>query len=309
MKDRHMWIIIAVIIVIAGFATFLFSYLSTGGDSTGKNGPQFLYELTGSRKGQGLKEPVYALTGQNGNVYVSDAGNRRVKVFTKKGKFLRELGGPESGKTLIYPYGIALLGNHRVIVADPGAGALYEFDSKGKYVRTWLDKEANAEPAVIFVSSGGKVFVTDLQGNQILEFSSSGSLLQKIKPGQITLKSPQGLAVNGDGTIWVADGGNYNIKLLAPNGELKTIFDGGPKLPVTMVKGLAVDSRGRIYVADTLSNEIRVFDKNGNDLFSFGAVDGQKSRFMLPVGLFIDSEDRIYVADQGHNKIQVWGWK
>ncbi|MHB9095832.1 MAG: NHL repeat-containing protein, partial [Eubacteriales bacterium] len=140
-------------------------------------------------------------------------------------------------------------------------------------------------------------------------FSGKGELLQKIRSPKVTLKAPHGIAVNDDGTVWVADGGNYNVKLLKPDGELLTIFDGGPKWPLTMAKGLAVDKQGRVYVADTLSNLVRVFDKNGNDLFSIGPVNDKPSVFRLPVGLSIDRSGRIYVADQGNNKIQVWGWR
>nr|WP_269438325.1 NHL repeat-containing protein [Phosphitispora fastidiosa] len=147
-----------------------------------------------------------------------------------------------------------------------------------------------------------------MAGKQILVFDKAGSLIKTIKSRQVALGSPQGLAVTDDGSVWVADGGNYNVKLISPTGETGKVFDGGPKQALSMAKGLAVDSKGRIYVADTLANLVRVFDEDGNSLAGFTAEPEEKTNFNMPVGIFIDDDDKIYIADQGNNRIQVWGY-
>lgn len=299
-KVKYLLIISAMVIV----TIFIVTFFST--NNSGK-GPQFLYNINGDSD-HALKEPVFAVASPAGDVYVSDAGNHLVRVFSKKGRFLYEFGGRGSKKVLEYPYGIGFL-KDGVIVADTAAGALYEFNDRGEYIKTWLGPEAKAQPAGVFVAEDDNVYVTDLAANQILVFSDEGKLQRKIQPREVSLNSPQGLAVNKDGTVWVADGGNYNIKLIKPNGEVKTVFDGGPKWALTMAKGLAVDKKGRIYVADTLSNVIRVFDKDSSDLTSFGPVNDKESVFKFPVGLFVDSSGQIYIADQGNNQVQVWEWK
>jgi len=306
MKVKHLLSIIAIVIVTIGVVTFFSSISKTNNVS---KGPQFLYSIAGDAPNHNLNEPTYAIADMKGNVLVSDSGNHRIRVFSNKGQFLYEFGGPGSKRPLLYPYGIGLVGSNRVIVADTGAGALYEFNTRGEYVKTWLEAKTGFEPAGVFVARDKKVYVSDMAGKQIQVFSDEGKLLSKIKPEQVSLDAPQGLAVNEDGNIWVADGANYNVKLLTPKGELKSIFDGGPQRALAMAKGLALDKQGRIYVADTLSNIVRVFDKDGNDLASFGQVDDKQSSLQLPVGLSVDGDGKIYVADQGNNNIQVWDWK
>lgn len=304
MKVKHL-LIVVFIVAIAGIAAVM---VFTGdGGSEKAAGPRFLYEITGGNGENGLKEPVYAAIDKQGRIFVADSGNRRVAVFTSKGRFLHEIGGPKSGQPLSYPYGIGLLGD-RVLIADSGAGALYEYSASGDYKKTWLGPERGSQPAQIFITPDKTVYLTDMAGIQILVFDEDGSLVKTIKSRQVSLGSPQGLAVTGNGSIWVADGGNYNVKLLSPSGETRKVFDGGPRQALSMAKGLAVDSKGRIYVADTLSNVIRVFDGDGNSLAGFAADPDRKTTFNIPVGIFIDDDDKIYIADQGNNRVQVWGY-
>jgi DNA-binding beta-propeller fold protein YncE len=301
MKVKHLLAIVAAVLVTIGVVTFF------SGTPVVKKGPQFLYSISGSF-GQSLLEPAFAIADDKGVVFVADSGNRRIRVFSDKGRFLYEFGGPRSVKELLYPYGIGFV-EDKVIVADTGAGALYEFNRQGEYVGTWLEPKTGVEPAGVFVAPDRNVYVTDLAGGRVLVFSGAGKLLREIKPRQVALGAPQGIAVNKDGGVWVADGGNYNVKLLRPDGDLQTIFDGGPKGALTMAKGLAVDKKGRIYVADTLSKIIRVFDQDGNDLAGFGRVADGTNSLQLPVGLSVDGGGKIYVADQGSNMVHVWAWK
>jgi len=304
MKVKHLLLVVFIVAIAGSAVVMVFT-----GDGWSKKaaGLRFLYEITGGDGENGLKEPVYATTDKQGRILVADSGNRRVAVFTARGRFLHEIGGPKSGKPLSYPYGIGLLGD-RVLIADSGAGALYEYSAAGDYKKTWLGPERGIQPAQIFITPDKTVYITDIAGKQILVFDKDSSLIKTIKSRQVSLGSPQGLAVTGDGSVWVADGGNYNVKLISPTGETRKVFDGGPRQALSMAKGLAVDSKGRIYVADTLSNVVRVFDEDGNSLAGFTAEPERKTNFNIPVGIFIDDDDKIYIADQGNNRIQVWGY-
>lgn len=295
----------ALIVVMAGIAAVTI-YTGDGG-SENATGPRFLFEITGENGGIRLKEPAYATIDKQGRILVADSGNRRVAVFTPEGRFLREIGGPKSAKPLSYPYGIGLLGD-RILVADPGKGALYEYSAAGEYEKTWIGPNQGIQPAQVFITPDKAVYITDMAGKQILVFDKDSKLIKIIKSRQVSLGSPQGLAVTGDGSVWVADGGNYNVKLISSTGETTEVFDGGPHQVLSMAKGLAVDSKGRIYVADTLSKVIRVFDKDGNNLMAFGVEADKKTYFSMPVGISID-DDKIYIADQGNHKVQVWEWK
>jgi len=66
---------------------------------------------------------------------------------------------------------------------------------------------------------------------------------------------------------------------------------------------VAVDGRGRIYVADTGHKKVKVFDPNGNFLFSFGKEGMGDGSFVAPVGLAVRG-DKLYVADSVNMKLQ-----
>lgn len=301
MKVKH---ILAVVVIIGIAASAMVLGLPFE-DSI--EGPELLHSFDGGAKHR-LKEPAYAITDSKGRIFVADAGNHRITVLDHKGRFVNEIGGPESEKPLHYPYGLGFVGRDRLLVADVQAGALLEYSVKGKFKKIW-HTGFKFKPAGIFVTPYLTIYVSDLTGKQILIFNEQGKFLKAIKPKNVELDAPQGIWVNTDGTLWVADAGNYNVKLLNQNGSLSSLFDGGPERPLSMAKGLAVDEQGRIYVTDTLSNVVRVFDKEGNSYGTIGAGEGSENQLQFPVGLYADDKDRIYVADQGNNRIQVWNFK
>lgn len=301
MKVKHVLGFIILLVVTMGVVTLFSSKPTT------TEGLYLLKVIAGDFNNE-LKEPVFAIADKKGNVFVADAGNKRIRVFDSEGKFLYDFGAAGTEKPLVYPYGIGIAGE-KVIVADVGAGALYEYNSNGEYVKAWVSPGSGVQPAGVFVAKDKKVYVTDLAAKRIIVFSEAGQIINSITSQKVSLGSPQGLAVNSDGSVWVADGGNYNVKLLDPTGELKKIFDGGPERAMSMAKGLAIDKKGRIYVADTLSNVIRVFDGNGTDVTAFGSTGDKESAFKMPTGLSVDDNGKIYIADLGNNQVQVWAWK
>jgi DNA-binding beta-propeller fold protein YncE len=307
MKVKHLLGIIAIVLVTIGVVTFFSQSGGNNADSVSR--PKFLFSIMGEGSKTGLKEPSFAISDNRGKIFVSDTGNKRICVFNNQGNFLYDFGGTGSKKPLVYPYGIGIIDSKRVIVADTGAGALYEYNTKGEFVKLWLDTSAGIQPAAIHIVPDKEVYITDLAGRQVVVFSPEGKLLRKITSKGASLGALLGMAVESNGDIWLADGSNYNVKLLSQQGTVKKVFDGGPKLPLSMAKGLALDQQGRVYVADTLSDVIRVFDKNGNDLITIGTVNEGKRSFQLPVGVSVDNNGKVYIADQGNNKVQVWGWR
>lgn len=261
-----------------------------------------LSRIGGSQGGVALNQPSYAVSDNQGKVYIADSGNHRVVVCDLKGKVVTTIGTIRSVRPLVYPYGIAII-NNRVIVADSGSGAVEEYNTDGEHIKTWVQPRENIKPGMLSLNPDGRVFIGDLQGKQILIFSKEGRLEKKVRPQKIALGIPHGLANTGDGRLWVVDGENSNIKLLDSQGEFVSLLDGAAKLSTP--KGLAQDSSGRMFISDVLSNTVRIFDKSGKDVGLLKESSGEQ--FTLPLGISVDNSDRILVADQGGNNIQIWG--
>jgi len=305
MKVKHLLsVVIVIVLVTIGVVTF-FAYRDEEIQGSAGEIPRLLHIIGPVDEKEKLVEPTYAVA-DGGKVYVSDSGNREIKVFDVRGRYRYAFNKVGQGNKLEYPCGIVILGNGNLLVSDSKKGALYEFASGGRFVKEWLAARGKIMPGFMALGPDKNVYVSDLAGEQVVVFDKEGNILKRLKPQNVTLDSPQGIAFADRQTVIVGDNANYNVKILGPDGQLQSLFDGGPQFALTTVKGIARDARGRIYVAETLANVIRVFDDRGNELMSFGKTGGRPGEFMFPTGISIDKKNRLYVADQGNNRIQVY---
>lgn len=301
MKVKHLLgPVLLIVVSVLGF--LIYEYVAgTNHDPS----LDYILSISGGNKTR-LKEPTYAIANEDGKIFIADSGNHRIAVFDKRGHFLYDIGGTGSRKPLFYPVAIGILGD-KLLIGDVGSNSIFLYNQDGKYISNWTNVKG-IKPFGIFIDKNKRIFVSDLAGKQILVFSKDGKLVKKIKPEKVAIDTPAGIALDSKDNLWVADSGNYNVKMIDQNGQVKEIFDGGPQKPLAMAKGLAVDSKDYIYVADTLSGEIRIFDSFGNDLESIGLSGDKAQTLHYPVGVS-SYNDRIYIADQGSNNVQIWSWR
>jgi DNA-binding beta-propeller fold protein YncE len=224
----------------------------------------------------------------DGTVWCTDDGNHTVRRFTPEGKLLLTLGTPNTPSDTGYD------GKDTKTVTRPG----------GPFNR----------PTNIAVGPKGDLYVSDGYGNcRVHRFSATGELKRSWGvpgqgPGEFLL--PHGLAVAGDGRVFVCDRENDRIQIFDPDGQYLAEWT-DTRRPTHIV----FDAQGRAYVSelwwqpgqtsgrygpagDTRSGRVSVYDKDGRVLARWGGADpAAAGSFAAPHGIAVDSRRDVYVSE------------
>ncbi|MGA2499634.1 MAG: Ig-like domain repeat protein [Tepidisphaeraceae bacterium] len=201
-------------------------------------------------------------------------------------------------------------------------GAVELFDAAGNLL---------GEALISGTGSGGLAVL--VPGNT-LPFAGNGSYLDAVQDGIAALSaelySPTGVAKDGAGNLYIADGGHNRIRMVsASTGLISTVAgtgtasytgDSGLATAATLntPSGIALDGAGNLYIADTGNNAIRKVDAvtrvittvagNGSGLPGFGG-DGSaptSGTVLLngPQGVAVDTAGDLYIADTNNQVVR-----
>lgn len=252
------------------------------GFADGRNdGARFLY-------------PVGLSLDADGTIYVADAGNHRIRKVTPQqlsnGWIVSTLAGSLRG-------------------SRDGAGALAEFN----------------DPRDVAVDSEGNVYVADT-GNHLIRKITPKGLVSTLAGSSLgfvdgpartaRFARPEGIAVDAQGVIYVADTNNHSIRKITPDGTVSTLAgnglmgaaDGkGAKAQFAEPEDVAVDREGNVYVTDTGNARIRLITPDGTVSTVAGGPDAarrQELTFDKPSGITISADGVVYVTDRGSHAIR-----
>jgi sugar lactone lactonase YvrE len=202
-----------------------------------------------------LNQPRGIAIDTSGNLYVADFGNNLIRKVTQGG-LLSTFAGAAATASVTNTTGAPANPGH----AD-GTGAAASFNQPGGIA---IDASGNLYVAdtgndtIRMVTSAG--VVTTLAGSPGLAGSTDGT------GSAARFNGPRGVAVDGNGNVYVADGGNSAVRKVTPGGVVTTlaglpgnfanvegtgaaaIFDGP--------SGIAVDSGGNLYLSEELGDVI-----------------------------------------------------
>ena len=141
------------------------------------------------------------------------------------------------------------------------------------------------------------VLIADLQTRRIGVLAAQG---------EGALKLPLNVALDADGTCYVADAGRDQVVIFD---QSQNCLGALGKLGEMKPRDVAV-SKDRIYVADLMKHSVRVFDKSTrNPLFDVPRPEertNQTRALFTPTNLALDSQGRLYVGDTGAFRVQVY---
>ena len=159
-----------------------------------------------------------------GDIYVTDTGNKRVQKFSPEGEFLGQWGGVgiELGQ-MDEPIGIAISSGGHIYIADTWNQRVQKFSSAFTPlaqwpVEAWFGQSVVNKP-YIATDPQGRVYVTDPEGYQVIVFTADGELVATF--GQYgndtqSFALPIGIDIDGKGRIYVVDSGNHRVMQFAP---------------------------------------------------------------------------------------------
>ncbi|MCH6198943.1 YDG domain-containing protein [Aquiflexum sp. LQ15W] len=303
----------------------------------------------GFADGQGtaaqFNAPVGVALDALGNVYVADQNNNRIRKITPQG-LVSTLAGSAAGfadgqgaaAQFSSPTGVALDAFGNVYVADflnnrirkitPAggvstvAGGIFFGDTDGPGSAARLQN-----PASVVSDALGNLYVADRTIHRIRKITPEGFVstlagsTSGFADGQGTaaqFRSPQGVALDALGNVYVSDQINHRIRKITPEGLVSTLAgstvgfaDGqGPAAQFTQPHGVALDALGNVYVGDNLNHRIRKITPEGLVSTLAGSTQGiangqvTAARFNTPRGIALDALGNVYVADWANHRIR-----
>ncbi len=174
--------------------------------------------------------------------------------------------------------------------------------------------------------------ITTVAGGGTWGYSGDGGPATSAK-----LDSPDSVAVDAAGNLYIADTQNNVIRKVDPSGIITTVAgngtegysgDGGPATGAELARpyGVAVDAAGNLYIADMMNNVIRKVDANGvittiagNGYCKYpypkylvgnsGGYSGDgglatKAELDAPEAVAVDASGNLYIADTYNHRIR-----
>ena len=248
----------------------------------------------GSARGAQLSVFHQIAVDPNGNLYIADSGNSCIREVTASGLISTIVGtgrnayygdnGPASGAALAFPFGVTLDPQGDIVIADTSN---------------------NRIRAVFTDGTIGRV-----AGNGQLSYSGDGGTATSAQ-----LSSPQGLALDRFGNLFVADASNNRVAEVMTSGIISTVagnttqgFLGDDDLAtsaeLSTVTGVAADLSGNLFIADSgnfrvrevSANTISTLAGNGNSAFAGNGVPAVSAA--LSVGsVAVDVSGNVVVGD------------
>lgn len=272
----------------------------------------------------GFAQPFSVAVDPAGNIFVTDTYNWRIQKFSPSGQFLLQWGSRGVGNYQFnYARGIAIDPfTSNVIVADSDGNAIKMYDNNGVFLCS-IDKygDGNSEfkgPMAVDIGPDGAIYVADTQNGrvQILETSPApGGCTMELRAVNGVLggkgtadgkfQATNGIAVDTDGTIWVADRLQGRVTHLSNSGAFLGKFGTGVGTAPTQfarARDVEVDAN-YVYVSDTDANKIKVWRKDGTFVREIGSTGGNLGQYQRPQGMDL-VDGRLFIAEQTNERVQ-----
>jgi len=298
-----------------------------------------------------------SLDGSN-NIYILENGDSRIRKIDSSGNISTIAGtgvagfagdgSAASNAQMNFPTGMAIDSSGNLYIADTLNGRVRKISSNnissiaGNGVLSYSGDGGLATSAqmnytfAVAADSSGNVYIADSANHVVRRVAKSGVITTFAGNGNpgfggdggaaasAQLNSPQGVAVDAAGNVYIADTQNDRIRRVTPTGAISTYAgngtpgfggDGGAaaSAQVDTPVGLAVDAGSNLYIADLGNSRIRrvssagtITTIAGNGIAGYTSDGGQatSAALNLPQGVAVDAGGTVYIADTGNNRVR-----
>ncbi|MFQ3639146.1 MAG: NHL repeat-containing protein, partial [Chloracidobacterium sp.] len=243
----------------------------------------------GFRDGRGneaeFNGPLGIAVGRQGEVYVADHLNARVRVVTPDGE-VRTLAGT----------GVPTIEDGPVTAASFEGPKGLAVDMHG----------------IVYVTDGVVVRVITPDG-QVQTLAGQARGFRDGIGARAMFGWVYAITLDVSGRCYVTDAANHAIRCVFPDGTVKTVFGGGQERQLNFPNGLSADVFGNLYVADTNHHRVLRLTPTGTDTYTAALICGQRrgrqtgpareAELDAPRGIVVGFHHDLYVADSNANRI------
>ncbi|GEM_PF-1151013 len=258
--------------------------------------------------------------GPDGKIYVADADNNRIQVYSENGEHLSTIGAEMQPVyddfSLASPTDVSVDREGNIYVADKNNHRVQVFSPMGEHVMTFGSREkreAGSDNNHLFVPggvsvSGDIVYIADTGNARVQVFNTTGEYLKTIDVDCYSVEVDSG-------RIYYAEAPFHAILITSEEGETIQLF-GTPGESGTDMEHLNfplavdADSDGNVYVADTGNHRVVIYrgveDRVGDEVWGETGVKGTDiTHFSSPEGIAVWN-NMVFVSDTGNSRIQVF---
>jgi len=181
--------------------------------------------------------PRAVAIGPDGNVYVTDTGNKRIQVFDQTGRFVRALGSEGSGPGQFRePVGLAIDASGNLYVADTWNQRIQKLDATGRQlaqypVPAWSSQAITNKP-YLSVDPAGRIYATVPEERRVLVVEPDGRLQPVSQLQAFNLQLPIGVLAGPNDALWVSDSRGGVVVAIPPKEVAPPAAVGGaPAVP------------------------------------------------------------------------------
>ena len=251
-----------------------------------------------------LNLPSGVAIDDDGNIYISDRSNGRVRVVNNKGIITTIAGngedgfkgdsGPATQAQLSKPFGLALDKKGNLYIADRGNNRVRMVNPQG------IITTVAGDGGFFFMGDNGPAYRASIAG-------------------------PTGVVVDDNGVLYIADRNNNRVRSVDTQGMIQTVagtghqdYNGDSEVAretnLYLPFGVALDAEGNLLIIDRSHYRIRRVDPRlgsvktvaGNGLKKFAGDGGPATgaNLSFPHGIVFDKDDNLLISDKGHYRIR-----